>query len=244
MQNQTEIQMKKHTLFQSILLHLLPGFIIVLVYILIAPYFTGLGYPVIMALCFAIPLALIPSELFILFWVGRKINGRLSLKHVILYQTRTRLWSYLIYGIIIIVWSTICFYFLSVPLGDWMKAHVFNWLPEWFRSSNVFEGSKPQLIFTFVMIMLFGNILGPAVEELYFRGYLLPRIPSRKYAVYVNAGLFSIYHFWAPWDIITRGLAVLPVPWVTQHTKNIYIGMVAHIMLNILSTISLIPLLV
>ncbi|MBN2557972.1 MAG: CPBP family intramembrane metalloprotease [Clostridia bacterium] len=121
-----------------------------------------------------------------------------------------------------------------------MAEKLFSWAPEWFVMSNTFEGSKTILFITWIMIMVFGNILAPAVEELYFRGYLLPRIAHLKgWAPVLNAVLFSAYHFWSPWEVITRAVAVLPVSYVAYKKQNIYIGMVAHITLNTLSSLPL-----
>jgi membrane protease YdiL (CAAX protease family) len=93
------------------------------------------------------------------------------------------------------------------------------------------------------MIMIFGNILGPAIEELYFRGYLLPRISRLKgWAPLINAFFFAAYHFWSPWEVVTRTIAVFPVAYTAYKKKNIYIGMFSHIALNILSSLSLLAL--
>jgi len=43
-------------------------------------------------------------------------------------------------------------------------------------------------------------ILGPLVEELYFRGYLLPRLHRFGiWAPLINISLFAAYHLWKPW---------------------------------------------
>ncbi|MBU1094745.1 MAG: CPBP family intramembrane metalloprotease [Firmicutes bacterium] len=237
--NMKQDALKYHSRFKSILMHLLPGVPILLVYIILAPWITSLGYPVAMALCMAIPLALIPTQLGILLFVAYKKNNSFSFKNIILYQKKARLSEYVIYGLIILVWSSLCFVLLSQPLGEFITNQFFMWTPDWFRMGNVFEGTQIKLLMTWLMIMIFGNIIGPAVEELYFRGYLLPRIRSQEYAPFVNAFLFALYHFWSPWVLITRSLAVLPVPLIAKRTENLYIGMISHIILNIISSISI-----
>jgi membrane protease YdiL (CAAX protease family) len=93
------------------------------------------------------------------------------------------------------------------------------------------------------MILIFGNIVGPAVEELYFRGYLLPRLSRFKvWAVPINSVLFALYHFYSPWDVITRSVGILPISYTAYKKKNLYIGMVVHWTLNTLSSISLLAL--
>ena len=49
------------------------------------------------------------------------------------------------------------------------------------------------------------GIIGPTVEELYFRGPLLPRIDRLgAWAPVLNSGLFALYHFWSPWQLPVR----------------------------------------
>jgi len=230
----------QHSLLKSVLLHLLPGIPILLFYIFFAPVFLDLGFPSAFALCLAIPIVLIPTQLGFLLYEGKKTNGKLSLQNIVLYRKTLPKWQYILYGFLIVVWSGLCFMILSKSFGGYIAATFFSWTPEWFRMGNVFEGSKTTLLVTWIMIMVFGNILGPAVEELYFRGYLLPKISRLKgWAPVLNAILFSAYHFWSPWDVITRAIAVLPVSYFAYKKHNIYIGLIAHLTLNTISTLSL-----
>lgn len=248
--NQNELNQKvliesqeMHSLLKSILYHLLPGVPIVLFYILVAPILIQKGLPAAFTLCLAIPVFLIPVQLSILFIHGYKKNTRLSLKGILFYQDKSLLRDYIIYSVIIIAWSGLIFGFLQQPLASFFKDTLFSFLPDW-MILNAFEGNRTVLIFTVLMIMIFGNILGPLVEELYFRGFLLPRIKGNNTKkIILNSFLFACYHFWSPWDFLTRGIAVLPVAFTALKKKNIYIGMVAHILLNTISSVSLFTLL-
>jgi hypothetical protein len=55
----------------------------------------------------------------------------------------------------------------------------------------------------------------------------------------VNTILFSIYHFFTPWENITRILAVTPLSYVVWLNKNIRIGIVIHCLLNTFGCIGL-----
>jgi membrane protease YdiL (CAAX protease family) len=74
----------------------------------------------------------------------------------------------------------------------------------------------------------------PATEELYFRGYLLPRMPSKLkgWTGIVHSGLFALYHFWAPWLFITRTFGVLPLIYIVRRKENIILGIISHCLLN------------
>jgi len=74
------------------------------------------------------------------------------------------------------------------------------------------------------------------VEELYFRGYLLPRMKG-KYAPLFHSFLFAAQHVLEPWMIITRTLGFLPILFGVKK-KNIYIGIIVHILVNTLNVVT------
>jgi hypothetical protein len=70
---------------------------------------------------------------------------------------------------------------------------------------------------------------------LYFRGYLLPRIERfGKWAPLINLSLFSLYHFWTPWEFLSRIILLLPWVYVAWRKRNIYLIMTAHCAANTL----------
>ena len=84
-------------------------------------------------------------------------------------------------------------------------------------------------------LLLVGSVLvAPVVEELYFRGYLLPRMPQTlgRWRVPVHVVLFAAYHLWSPWLTPTRVLAILPLAYIAVRTRDVRIGMVTHVVLN------------
>jgi len=79
------------------------------------------------------------------------------------------------------------------------------------------------LIAMVIIALVFNGIVGPIVEELYFRGYLLPRISRlRVWVPTLSSLLFSVYHFFTPWQNPARLLVLLPFTFVVQRNKNIY----------------------
>ena len=77
-----------------------------------------------------------------------------------------------------------------------------------------------------------GTVIGPVVEELYFRGYLLPRMKyAGKWAPILHSFLFALYHIFTPWMIVTRTVGMIPLVY-TIRKKNIIIGIVIHILIN------------
>lgn len=100
------------------------------------------------------------------------------------------------------------------------------------------------MVATLVFGLVVNGLALPAVEELYFRGYLLPRIPCGRWSPLVNASLFSLYHFFSPWGNLTRVLAVTPIAYVVRWKRNVYLGIATHCLLDTMAmAMALAPLL-
>lgn len=80
------------------------------------------------------------------------------------------------------------------------------------------------------------------MEEAYFRGFLLPRMPVRlgRTAPLAHAVLFAFYHVWTLWLTPTRILAVLPLTYITLRTRSILPAVVAHVVLNLIDVMVII----
>ncbi|MCY4013176.1 MAG: CPBP family intramembrane metalloprotease [Gammaproteobacteria bacterium] len=89
-------------------------------------------------------------------------------------------------------------------------------------------------IVLFAHILLTG-ILVPITEELYFRGYLLPRMPGQfgRLRPAAHSLLFSVYHFDTPWMIPVRTLGLLPLIYTTMYTRSVRPSIVAHCLVNL-----------
>ena len=112
-----------------------------------------------------------------------------------------------------------------------MISELFNWIPQGFLSTENesisktdFKGtySSEILIIVFIVSLLVNGISVPIVEELYFRGFLLPRISKYlSFAPLLNVVLWSIYHFWAPWTIFANIIVFLPVAYIVLLKRTI-----------------------
>jgi membrane protease YdiL (CAAX protease family) len=235
----SEQDVQPHSVWQSIILHLLPGVLLLVFFVLAAPFVENLGLPLRFAPLLGVFFVLIPFELGVLFYEGKKRNGKFSLKGVVVYRERIPRWQYFLWVPLLVIWSSICALLLS-PLGDFLIKTVFSWLPAWFIYSDNSGYSRSILI---VMVALYGiaNVAAAIVEELYFRGYLMPRLSRLKgWAPLVNTVLFALQHFLTPWQQLFIILGVLPQAYLVSKKRNIYLGILAHSLLNLLSTILLI----
>ncbi|MCJ7665358.1 MAG: hypothetical protein MUO59_01315, partial [Actinobacteria bacterium] len=128
----SESNIEQHSIIKSIILHLLPGILILIFYVIVGPIFERNGIPSMNALLLAIAVVLIPFELGFLLYQGKKKNGRLSLKGIVLYRKPVRVWQYIAIALPCIAWAILFFTVVTQPIDKYLIGKVFFWLPEWF----------------------------------------------------------------------------------------------------------------
>ena len=221
----------------SILLHLLPGLLIGVGYYLLVPVVGRFGFPSITALNLAALLFLIPIELGILYY-HQQTSSADSWKDIILYR-RPLSWGQFLLWVPVIFLSSALILTLLTPISNYLQT-FFAWIPETYRLAMGLGGgySKSVLIITYTFSFLTTTLAAPIVEELYFRGYLMPRMPALGgWAPVVHGALFALYHTWSPWLVFSRTLALLPLIYIVRWKKNLYLGMTAHCLLNAIDVV-------
>jgi len=199
-------QIAKHSTLQLILLHILPGILITCFYLLARRPVANPGFPSVVALILAFAFILIPVELGYLFYQGKKKTGRFTLQGIISYREAIPWWQYLVWVSIIFIAAGAIFTWLK-SVDALLQERLFSCMPEpGYGLDGTYSGQT--LIVTYAMVFVFVAVQSPLVEELYFRGYLLPRTKG-KYATLVHSFLFAAHHFVTPWMLITRTLGLL-----------------------------------
>ncbi len=221
------------SLARLLALFLVPGALVTLAFVALAPVVEALGFPPIVALLVAIVGILVPFELGVVLWAGR---GTGSMLGAISYRRpmRLRTWLWLVPTLIL---AAFVGFGLHQAIEPQLIRNLFGWVPQWFVTpismERVGEYSSAAWIATLVAFFAINGFLGPIVEELYFRGYLLPRMERfGRWAPLVNVSLFSLYHFWSPWQLAARILGIGPTVYAVRWKRNIYLGMVVHCSLN------------
>ena len=227
-------QIEKHSTARSVILHLLPGILAGCFFFLVRQPVVNLGYPSIVALILAYALILIPVELGYLLYQGKKKTGRFTLQGIISYRHPIPWWQYLVWVFVIFI-AVGAIITLLKPVDAFLQAKLFFWMPD---INYGLDGSfsRTTLIVTYSLVFIFVAILTPLVEELYFRGYLMPRMKG-KFAPLLHSFLFAAQHVLEPWMMLTRTLGFLPILFGVKK-KNIYIGMIVHILCNITNVIT------
>lgn len=221
--------------WRLILLFLLPGALIAIAYALLVHPTLTLNISKLLALGIAALFIGMPVLLGIIYYHSKKQLGVYSILKMISYSKPISLKNYLWLVPVLLIWSIVVFVF-GKKIDEFMMTYVFTWIPKWYVLSvdhTTFD--KSQLLLSFLSALLVTGLIIPIVEEVYFRGFLLPRMEHMgKWAPIVNACLFSIYHFWSPWQIPTRIIALIPLCYVAYKTKNIKVTIIVHCLLNIL----------
>ena len=232
---------EQHSLARTVMLHLLPGALMVAFYVIAAPVVRSLGFPSLMAIYLAILFVLIPSELGYLFYRARKYGS--SLGSVVLYREPVPRAQFVALILGLLTWSGIFYVLIYPPLDELFIGNVFFWLPDSFFLVEDFASySTAALLITWTFGLLVNAIAGPVVEEMYFRGYLLPRI-SRfgAWAPLINTVLFSAYHFFTPWQNVGWIVGLLPMVYAAWWKRSIYVSMGAHVLGNVSVMLMLLP---
>jgi CAAX protease family protein len=228
-----QVSPEQHSLPRSIVLHLLPGAAL-FAFVLVA---AALGLPAILALLVGIALVVVPIELGYLVYQGRRETGRWSVWEVVDYREPLPARRIALWAVPLVAWFIVML-FLSVAVLDGRIADgLFSWYPESVREFASFEGDGTYatwvVVVAFAAAFAINGILGPVVEEIYFRGHLLPRIDRfGRGAPVLNAVLFSLYHFWTPWQNIGRILGLLPWIYTVWRKRSLALSMAIHISVN------------
>lgn len=223
----------EHSVIRSIILHLLPGILAGICYYGLVPVVKSHGYPSVMAMCLAGLFVLLPFQFGILIYEKRRKGGKLF-KDLIPYTQPLKIWQYFVFTLLIIFLSGIAY--TAFGFASDLLIPLFQWLPSGIFLDMGLDGGygKSKLMVTYGFILIVAVIVIPGMEELYFRGYLLPRMPAKLkgWSEITHSGLFALYHTWTPWLFITRTISVLPLIYFVKRKKNIYIGVIAHCLMN------------
>ena len=136
--SEADAPLEQYSLGQAIVLHLLPGAIATVVYIVTVPFLTGLGYPSITALYLPMIVAVMIVELGYLFYRGQRENGIYSLKGVVNYRQPVPLRVYIVFPVIILIWGIIVTGLVS-PVDNLLLNQIFKWLPDWYALRNILQ---------------------------------------------------------------------------------------------------------
>lgn len=227
-----DAEIEQHSLVKSTVLHLLPGVLMLVFFIIAAPLAESVGVPSMIGYTLAVFFVQIPFELGLLVYLGKKQNGKLSLKGIVLYREPVSVWQTIVLSVVCIIWLFVILNIVFAPLEAYLIESVFAWMPDWFQQGRFVESPdrySPASMILVLALLWIAAIPGPLVEELYFRGYLLPRISYfGKWAPLINTVLFALEHLAQPWKSPGMIVALLPMVYAVWWKRNLKLGIIVH----------------
>jgi membrane protease YdiL (CAAX protease family) len=219
---------------RAVVLHLAPGAAALLVFAATAPWLAGAGLPAVWGMFAAVLLAVVPVELAVMRQWAVAHTGRATIRSIVdLGWPRGR-------RLAVMLPATLAAAALAPGLVQWSEPFLHRWmapvLPDWWQLSPGPAGGRPawEVSVTLTGWLLCFVVLGPAVEELYFRGFLLPRLPTRPaFAVATNASLFALYHLWQPSAWPTVAVFALPLAVVALRSRGVVVAAAVHGLVNL-----------
>ena len=220
---------ERHSLRRSLFLHLAPGVPFTLAFLLLAlPVIQAAGSTY-LALVLCIPLTLVPCEVGVLLFERKRINW--SWRSIVAPRGSRSV------SVPDILLSVAALYLiaevvaaLATPSRTAILSTLAPLLPPWAVFDGLPAGISP---YTLYLGLVLSGLVAPIVEELYFRAYLMPRIPvAGRWAPAVNAALFAIYHFYTPWNCLVFFVAFLPLAYYVRLRGNVLPTIITHSLFN------------
>jgi len=235
-------QVEQHSVGKSALLHVLPAMIWIVFYIPLARLASEKGIPSMLVMLITFTLIMCSFEVGYLYYQGKKKNGTFSLQGIILYREKMPWWQYIVFTVLIVGWA-ILVTLIGTKITEFMSTKIFYWIPDWYRlSRGSVEQNSPAIEITMaVLTLLIFGVVGVVAEELYFRGYLLPRLSKLgKWAPLFNVVLFIFYHFWQPHMFVIGIIGMLPWIYIVWWKRNIYLSILVHVVMNLAGNIPIV----
>jgi CAAX protease family protein len=183
-----------HTLPASLLLHLGPGLLVGAAYLALIPAARALGLPSAAAVGAQALLVTGPLLIGILKVSFHRRPGEPTIALRLVPTVRATLgWA------TVIICAAAAAFVLTRPVTAWLERTLFQaWPASWKPSRGLRAASDSALLWTAVLVFFGSVLVAPVVEEAYFRGFLLPRMPARlgRTAPLAHAVLFAFYHVW------------------------------------------------
>ena len=230
------------SMLKVILLIFIPTTIFTSIYVLAG--YLNKTLPSLLTFCLLATFILMPIELWIILRASKKEYGKYSLKSAFENHQKLPKWVIFLYGSTLFGFAGIMSATLAPLEGSLfatLSSKLMQVLPTYFNWSNIEylkQYSDNIILITCAVYFIFNGFIGPIVEEMFFRGYLTSRISRYgKFAPLIITVLFSLYHFWLPFNNIFRIVVFYPAAYFAWKKKNIYIALTFHCLSNILSVI-------
>lgn len=218
----------------------IPSIILSVSYLILGHFCT---IPHILLFCVLGTFILVPIELGIILKASKSEYGKYSLQSAFAGQEKNSIWKMLIIAFVFFGIAGLLSAFIA-PVENQAFADIRNdvlsRLPrgfDWTNYEYLKTFSTPMLLITCAYYGIFNVFIGPITEELFFSGYLTSHYEDQTSFTPIMIGiLFSLYHFWLPFNNVFRILAFAPVAYAAYKKTNLYIRLYFHCLCNLFTT--------
>ncbi|HKJ15811.1 MAG TPA: CPBP family intramembrane glutamic endopeptidase [Xanthomonadales bacterium] len=227
--------MKQLTPLKAAGLQLVPGLANLVVFVGLAYWFNTMGLPAFLALAATIMVSEVPVSWWLMNRITRKeTGGKFDFKVAFPWRASIPWWQYLVIGLPLVIFGMVVIGGMTPVISSGIREASGLNVPAWFLlepDPAVFASMSQSMlmIMWLASLVVFAGI-GGFTQELYARGFLLPRTQSLgMWAPLFNAVMFAVFHLNAPWS--WPGFAVLALPWayLTWWKRSVKFGLVGHI---------------
>ncbi len=227
------MRVKPFSIGKSVLYHLIPGAAITAMFLIVVNLANSALIP--KALLFNLSaFVMIP----VMFFIMKKNSVTGKVMDAVAYQKKLMIWKMVLFGVIAFLWAALIMT-AAKQLGASIQDHVFGWMKDPFVLTDYLTNPERypryMILITWIVGLLTSSILFPIIEEFYFRGFLLKGLEKYGFAaVIISSFLFSLYHLFSPWLLLTRFISILPMTYFVWKFKDIRIGILTHVLLNLI----------
>lgn len=187
---------------------------------------------------------LAPLEIISLLRENKKENGNAGIECALLYHQKLHKGKSLFIVVVLFCIAGIASKFIGAWENSLVMPYVVQYVPDYFNAQNFINQlelyPKSIIFITTILFLIANSLVLPISEELYFNGYMLPRLQRFKgFAPVIVTVVFSLYHFWSPWENIRRIIGVLPYVYIVWKKENLYIGIMVHCLCNLVSSMEI-----
>ncbi len=173
--------------------------------------------------------------LFLAAWGFSKKDGHAESLRTLLARLRlkkftARDWSWAVGGLVVILIFTGFIYGISIWLANRFGLPALETTPSFMEFESL-KAHESWMLLIWLM-MFFFNIVG---EEIFWRGYILPRqeLANGKYAWLMNSVLWGVFHISFGSDLlIILAPTLIILPYVVYKTENTTVGIFIHGIFN------------
>jgi membrane protease YdiL (CAAX protease family) len=221
-------------LWRSALLFAIPSFVLATILYLGIPLVRAAGIPLWVSV--TVQFLLFMGGLALAAWIGARRDrhpGETILQRLRLTQPR---WREIGAGLLLGAFMLVTFSMLSFT-SSLLRKVIGVPGPAWFSeflTESHFQGlplaGNPWPVVLYLIQYIF-NVFG---EELWWRGYILPRqeLALKSKAWIANGVLWALFHWFFYWNVIPLLPGALALAWTTQRTRSTWTSILGHGILN------------